>query len=380
MLYGERKNMGKIVYEGFAFDDVLLIPQYSEVLPKDVSITTELVKGIGLNIPLVSAGMDTVTEWELAVALAREGGIGIVHKSMTTEEQSQQIFKVKNSDSTGYDNAVVDTRGRLLVGAAVGATVDVIERVSALVDAGVDIIAVDTAHGYSKNVLNTIEKIKTKFSDLPVIGGNIATAAAVNDLVSSGADCVKVGMGPGAICTTRIVAGIGVPQLSAIMECAEAAEKCGVTLIADGGIKYSGDIVKAIAAGANTVMIGSLFAGTEESPGESITNYGKKYKAYRGMGSTAAMKRSGGDRYFQSGSKKFVPEGVEGLVPYVGTLSDMVYQMIGGLRAGMGYCGTKNIEELRKNGRFVKITGAGLHESHPHDLMMITDEPNYKKI
>lgn len=372
--------MGKIIYEGFTFDDVLLIPQYSEVLPKDVSVVTELVKGIKLNIPLVSAGMDTVTEWELAVALAREGGIGIVHKSMTAEEQALQIFKVKNSDYSGYENAVVDSRDRLLVGAAVGATGDVIERVSALVDAGVDIIAVDTAHGYSKNVLNTIEKIKKRFSDVPVIGGNIATSDAVNDLVSSGADCVKVGMGPGAICTTRIVAGIGVPQLSAVFECAEAAEKCGVTLIADGGIKYSGDIVKAIAAGANTVMIGSLFAGTEESPGESIINYGKRYKAYRGMGSTAAMKRSGGDRYFQSGSKKFVPEGVEGLVPYVGTLSDMVYQMIGGLRAGMGYCGTKNIDELRNNAKFVKITGAGLHESHPHDLTMTTDEPNYKKL
>ncbi|MEG6566842.1 IMP dehydrogenase [Thermoanaerobacterium saccharolyticum] len=478
----------KFVKEGLTFDDVLLIPAKSDVLPKEVDTKTRLTNSIMLNIPLISAGMDTVTESSLAIAIAREGGIGIIHKNMPIERQALEVDRVKRSEhgvitnpfylspehkiqdavelmeryrisgvpitvdnklvgiitnrdirfesnldrpikevmtkenlvtapvgttideareilkkhkieklplvdddnnlkglitikdiekAVEYPNSAKDSRGRLLVGAAVGVSADVMERVKALVDANVDVVVVDTAHGHSIGVLNTVEKIKNRFPDLQIIAGNVATAEATRDLIERGADCVKVGIGPGSICTTRVVAGIGVPQITAIYDCAEEADKYGIPVIADGGIKYSGDIVKAIAAGASTVMIGSLFAGTEESPGEVEIYQGRSYKVYRGMGSISAMKSGSSDRYFQEGMKKLVPEGVEGRVPYKGPLKDTVYQMIGGLRAGMGYCGVHNIEELRTKTKFIKITNAGLTESHPHDIIITKEAPNY---
>ncbi|ORX24460.1 IMP dehydrogenase [Thermoanaerobacterium sp. PSU-2] len=478
----------KFVKEGLTFDDVLLIPAKSDVLPKEVDTKTRLTNSIMLNIPLISAGMDTVTESSLAIAIAREGGIGIIHKNMSIERQALEVDRVKRSEhgvitnpfyltpdhkiqdavelmeryrisgvpitvgsklvgiitnrdirfesnldrpikevmtkenlvtapvgttideareilkkhkieklplvdddnnlkglitikdiekAVEYPNSAKDSRGRLLVGAAVGVSADVMERVQALVDANVDVVVVDTAHGHSVGVLNTVEKIKNRFPDLQIIAGNVATAEATRDLIERGADCVKVGIGPGSICTTRVVAGIGVPQITAIYDCAEEADKYGIPVIADGGIKYSGDIVKAIAAGASTVMIGSLFAGTEESPGEVEIYQGRSYKVYRGMGSISAMKSGSSDRYFQEGMKKLVPEGVEGRVPYKGPLKDTVYQMIGGLRAGMGYCGVHNIEELRTKTKFIKITNAGLTESHPHDIIITKEAPNY---
>lgn len=478
----------KLVKEGLTFDDVLLIPAKSDVLPKDVDTRTRLTNKIKLNIPLISAGMDTVTESRLAIAIAREGGIGIIHKNMSIEKQALEVDRVKRSEhgvitnpfyltpdhkiqdavelmeryrisgvpitvnnklvgiitnrdirfesnlerpikevmtkenlvtapvgttmdeareilkrhkieklplvdednnlkglitikdiekAVEYPNSAKDSRGRLLVGAAVGVSSDVMERVEALVSANVDVIVIDTAHGHSVGVLNTVEKIKNRFPDVQIIAGNVATAEATRDLIKRGADCVKVGIGPGSICTTRVVAGIGVPQITAIFDCAEEADKYGIPVIADGGIKYSGDIVKAIAAGASTVMIGSLFAGTEESPGEVEIYQGRSYKVYRGMGSISAMKSGSSDRYFQEGMKKLVPEGVEGRVPYKGPLKDTVYQMIGGLRAGMGYCGVHNIEELRTKTKFIKITNAGLTESHPHDIIITKEAPNY---
>ncbi len=370
--------MAKILLEGLTFDDVLLIPQKSDILPNEVDVKAKLTNKISLNIPLMSAGMDTVTESPLAVAMAREGGIGIIHKSMTIEEQAAEVAEVKCAELL-VSTAATDSVGRLLVGAAVGATTDVLERAKALIDAGVDIIAIDTAHGHSQNVINTVAKVKEAFPGLEIIAGNVATPEATEELIKAGADCVKVGMGPGSICTTRIVAGIGVPQLTAIMTCAERADRYGIPIIADGGIQYSGDIVKAIAAGGSVVMIGSLFAGSAESPGEEVNIGGKRFKVYRGMGSTGAMKRGSGDRYFQSGTKKFVPEGVEGLVPFRGELKDIVYQMIGGLRSGMGYCGAKDLEALKNNANFVRISGAGLHESHPHDISITGGEPNYAK-
>lgn len=370
--------MAEIIYEGLTFDDVLLIPQKSDVLPNEVDLRARLTKTLMLNIPLMSAGMDTVTETEMAAAMAREGGVGIIHKSMTIEEQAEMVAETKSAELL-YPTAARDAMGRLLSGAAVGATADVLERAAALVDAGVDVLVVDTAHGHSKNVLRTVARVKESFPEVQIIAGNVATGEATEELIKAGADCVKVGMGPGSICTTRVVAGIGVPQLTAIMRCAEAADKYDVPIIADGGIKYSGDIVKAIAAGGSVVMIGSLFAGASESPGEAVTINGKRFKVYRGMGSTSAMKRGSGDRYFQSGTKKFVPEGVEGLVPFKGELHDMVYQMIGGLRSGMGYLGARDLVELRGNGQFVRISGAGLHESHPHDVAITGAEPNYNK-
>ena len=369
--------MAEILYEGLTFDDVLLVPQESNVLPNEVSLKARLTNKIELNIPLISAGMDTVTESELATAMAREGGVGIIHKNMTIKEQAKQVAKVKAASVT--EGAALDSSGMLLSGAAVGVTADVMERIDALVDAGVDVICVDTAHGHSKNVVHNVGVIKAKYPMLEVIAGNVATPEATKALIEAGADCVKVGMGPGSICTTRIVAGIGVPQLSAIMNCAAEADRYKIPIIADGGVQYSGDIVKAIAAGGSVIMIGSLFAGTKESPGEIITFGNKSYKSYRGMGSTAAMKSGSGDRYFQNGTKKFVPEGVEGLVPYRGELRDTIYQMLGGLRSGMGYCGAKNIETLRTNAKFVRITGAGLQESHPHDIAMTGGEPNYQR-
>ncbi len=480
--------MGKIAKEGLTFDDVLLIPQYSEVLPYQVDLSTKLCDKITLNIPLLSASMDTVTECELAIAMAREGGIGIIHKNMTIEQQAEQVDKVKRSengvitnpfslgpnntledannlmrrfkisgvpvtvdgrlvgiitnrdlrfetdmtkligdcmtkenlvtapvgttleqaqkilaerrieklplvDKKGnlkglitikdiekaikYPHSAKDSSGRLLAGAAVGVTADIMDRVSALVDSKVDLVVIDTAHGHSKGVLDCVAKVKAKFGDLPIVAGNVATAEAAKALFGSGADVVKVGIGPGSICTTRIIAGIGVPQVTAIMDCAEPADKLGKSIIADGGIKYSGDIVKALGAGASAVMLGSLFAGTEETPGEIEIFQGRSYKVYRGMGSLAAMAAGSKDRYFQTNAKKLVPEGVEGRVPYRGSLADVVFQLMGGLRSGMGYCGMPNVDTLRKKAQFVKISNAALIESHPHDINITKEAPNY---
>ena len=480
--------MGKIVKEGLTFDDVLLIPQFSQVLPNQVDLSTKLCDNISLNIPLLSASMDTVTECELAIAMAREGGIGIIHKNMSIEQQAEQVDKVKRSEngvitnpfSLGpdntledannlmrrfrisgvpvtvegklvgiitnrdlrfetdmskligecmtkdnlvtapvgttledaqkilaerrieklplvdskfnlkglitikdiekaikYPNSAKDSSGRLLAGAAVGVTADIMDRVSALVDSKVDIITIDTAHGHSKGVLDCVAKVKAKFPNLPIIAGNVATAEATKALIEHGADVVKVGIGPGSICTTRIIAGIGVPQVTAVMDCAEQADKLGKRIIADGGIKYSGDIVKALGAGASAVMLGSLFAGTEETPGEIEIFQGRSYKVYRGMGSLSAMAAGSKDRYFQTNAKKLVPEGVEGRVPYRGSLADVIFQLMGGLRSGMGYCGMENIEKLRHNAQFVKITNAALIESHPHDISITKEAPNY---
>ncbi len=478
----------KFVKEGLTFDDVLLIPGRSEVLPKEVDLTTNLTKTIKLNIPLMSAAMDTVTEARLAIAIAREGGIGIIHKNMSIEEQADQVDKVKRSEhgvivdpfflspdhllsdadelmrkyrisgvpitvngklvgiitnrdirfetdfskrigdvmtsenlitapegttleqaqeilrkhkieklpivdknmmlkglitikdiekAIQYPNSAKDSSGRLLVGAAVGVSKDTMDRVRALVDAKVDVIAIDTAHGHSVGVINMVRKIKEAFPDLQIIAGNVATAEATRELIEAGADCVKVGIGPGSICTTRVVTGVGVPQITAIYECAQEADRYGIPIIADGGIKYSGDITKAIAAGASVVMVGSLLAGTEESPGEMEIYQGRSFKVYRGMGSLGAMAAGSKDRYFQEDAKKLVPEGVEGRVPFKGPLSETVFQLIGGLRAGMGYCGTPTIEDLRKNGKFIKITNATLRENHPHDIYITKEAPNY---
>ncbi len=481
--------MEKFAKEGLTFDDVLLIPAASEFLPDEVSLQTKLTKKITLNIPIMSAGMDTVTESRMAIALAREGGIGIIHKNMPIEEQAGEVDKVKRSengvivdpfflhpedtiqkavdlmekyhisgvpitdsnkvligivtnrdvrfesdysqpinkimtknnlvtapegtsleaareilkkskyeklpiiDKKGvlkglvtikdikktiqYPQAAKDSRGRLLAGAAVGVTADMLERVEALVKANVDVITLDTAHGHSKNVLEMVKKIKTKYPELQLIAGNVATAEGTKALIKAGVDAVKVGIGPGSICTTRVVAGVGVPQITAIYECAQEAAKHGIPVIADGGIKFSGDIPKALAAGASVVMLGSLLAGCEESPGNLEILHGRRYKTYRGMGSLAAMSAGSKDRYFQNNTRKFVPEGVEGRVPYKGSVNDVIYQLIGGLRSGMGYCGTKNIEELKTNGQFVKITSAGLVESHPHDIQITKEAPNY---
>ena len=480
--------MNKIVKEGLTFDDVLLIPSASDVLPSEVDLHTSLTDDLKLNIPLMSSAMDTVTESKLAIALAREGGIGIIHKNMSIEEQASQVDKVKRSEhgvitdpfflapdnsvreavalmerykisgvpitkngklvgiltnrdlrfesnydqpidnvmtkknlvtapvgtsledaqkimgkhrieklpivdkdgylkglitikdiekSIQYPNSARDKNGRLLAGAAVGRAANTMERIAALVSAKVDVITVDTAHGHQKGVLEEVAQIKAKYPNLPVIAGNVATAEGTKVLIDAGADVVKVGIGPGSICTTRIVAGIGMPQLTAIMECAEQADKMGKRIIADGGIKYSGDIVKALGAGASVVMIGSLFAGTLESPGEIEIYQGRNFKVYRGMGSLGAMAAGGNDRYFQESARKFVPEGVEGRVPYRGRLADIVYQMLGGVRAGMGYCGMHSVDEMRKNAKFVRITNASLIESHPHDISITKESPNY---
>ena len=479
--------MGKI-REGLTFDDVLLIPQKSDVIPRDVKLDTALTPDIHLNIPLMSAAMDTVTDSRMAIALAREGGLGIIHKNMTIAEQAAQVDQVKRSESgvitdpfflspenlvsdalelmaryrisgvpitrTGrlvgiltnrdlrfitdfnqpisnvmtsenlvtapvgttleeaksilarhrieklplvdenfmlrglitikdieksikYPDAAKDKNGRLLCGAAVGVTKDTLERVAALVDAKVDIITLDTAHGHSAGVIDSVRMVKNAFPNLPIIAGNVATAAATADLFEAGADVVKVGIGPGSICTTRVVSGIGVPQFTAICDCAEAAEKYGRAIIADGGIKYSGDLTKAIGAGAAAVMVGSLLAGVQESPGEIEIYQGRSFKVYRGMGSLAAIEKGSKDRYFQEGAKKLVPEGVEGRVPYKGTLSDTVFQLMGGLRSGMGYCGAHTIEELHEKAEFIRITNAGLLESHPHDISITKEAPNY---
>ena len=481
----------KFSKEGLTFDDVLLIPQHSQVLPKDVKTNTRLTKKIKLNIPLISAGMDTVTESALAIAIAREGGIGVIHKNMPLQKQAQEVDRVKRSDngvitnpfslgpdntlqeakditakykisgvpivdgagrlvgiitnrdmrfetdnskriaeimtsenlitaregtslkeakeilrrakveklplvdgdnilkglitikdiekSIVYPNSSKDEQGRLLVGAAIGITKDMLNRAQTLLAAGADVLVVDTAHGHSQGVLEAVAKIKQNFPQCQLIAGNIATGEAAKALIEAGADALKVGIGPGAICTTRVVAGIGMPQITAIYDCYTAAKEYDIPIIADGGIKYSGDIAKAIAAGASTCMLGSLFAGTNESPGENIIYNGRAFKAYRGMGSSAAMKAGSSDRYFQENAKKLVPEGVEGRVPHRGALADVVYQLVGGLKAAMGYCGVKTIQELRENGKFVRISNAGLVESHPHDIFITKEESNYSK-
>ena len=478
------------IREGLTFDDVLLVPHRSSVLPKDIDLHSELVPGIVLNVPLLSAAMDTVTDSRLAIAMAREGGMGIIHKSMPIADQAAQVDKVKRSEhgvitdpfflspehkvgdalalmsryhisgvpitrngrlvgiltnrdlrfevhedqpiaggmtsenlvtapagtsleeakrilarhrieklplvdenynlvglittkdiekAVKYPNSAKDKNGRLLCGAAVGIAHDTLERAAALVAARVDVLVVDTAHGHSEGVLKMVEKLRGLYPELPIIGGNVATKEAVHDLVSAGASCVKVGIGPGSICTTRVVSGIGVPQVTAVADCAEEAEKYGVRIIADGGVKYSGDIVKALAAGASAVMLGSLLAGTTESPGEMEIYQGRSFKVYRGMGSLAAMAAGGKDRYFQEDAKKFVPEGVEGRVPYKGALSETIFQLVGGLRSGMGYCGAKDIPTLHETAEFIRITGAGLAESHPHDIYITKEAPNYSR-
>ena len=481
--------MGQIVGEGITFDDVLLIPQYSCVTPNMVSLTTRLTNKITLNIPLMSAGMDTVTEHRMAIAMARQGGIGIIHKNMSIEEQADEVDKVKRSeygvisdpfylhadntledanelmakyrisgvpivgenkkligiltnrdlkfeenfskkisecmtseglvtaregitldeakkilgkarveklpivDGQGilkglitikdiekaikYPNSAKDSEGRLLCGAAVGITANVLARVEALVKAHVDVIVIDSAHGHSANILRTLKEIKAAYPDLQVIAGNVATGEATRDLIEAGADCVKVGIGPGSICTTRVVSGIGVPQISAIMDCYEVAKQYDIPIIADGGIKFSGDITKAIAAGGSVCMMGSLFAGCDEAPGDFELFQGRKYKVYRGMGSMSAMEAGSKDRYFQEGQKKLVPEGVEGRVAYKGSVEDMVFQLVGGLRSGMGYCGAKDIKTLQDTGKFIKISAASLKESHPHDIHITKEAPNY---
>ena len=481
--------MAKILKEGLTFDDVLLVPRKSQVLPKDVNIQTYLTKDIKLNIPLMSAGMDTVTESKMAISMARQGGIGIIHKNMTIGEQALEVDKVKRSESgvivdpfylskehtikdaddimarykisgvpivdndnkligiitnrdikfeddlnkkidevmtkenlvtaregidlveaqailkqhkieklpivdeeghlkglitikdiekkIQYPNSAKDSRGRLLCGAALGISADLMDRVDALVKSNVDVVVLDSAHGHSQGVIDALKKVKLAYPELQVIAGNVATPEATEDLIKAGADCVKVGIGPGSICTTRVVAGIGVPQVTAVMDCAEVGHKYGVPVIADGGIKYSGDIVKAIAAGASVCMMGSMFAGTEESPGEIVLYRGRSYKTYRGMGSIGAMEKGSKDRYFQNDAKKLVPEGVEGMVAYKGKVEDIVYQMIGGLRSGMGYCGSATIKDLMDNAQFIKITAASLKESHPHDITITKEAPNY---
>lgn len=480
--------MGKLIGEGITFDDVLLVPAFSEVIANDVDTRTRLTNKIQLNIPLMSASMDTVTEHRMAIAMARQGGIGIIHKNMSIEEQAEEVDKVKRSEngvitdpfslspehtiqdaddlmakyrisgvpitegtklvgiitnrdlkfetdfskkikesmtSEGlvtakegitleeakqilgrarkeklpivdddfnlkglitikdiekqikYPNAAKDDQGRLLCGAGVGITADVLDRVQALVDAHVDVIVVDSAHGHSANVLRVVRMVKDKFPDLQVIAGNVATGAGAKALIEAGADCVKIGIGPGSICTTRVVAGIGVPQITAIMSAYEEAKKAGIPIIADGGIKYSGELTKAIAAGADVCMLGSMLAGCDESPGDFELYQGRKYKVYRGMGSLAAMENGSKDRYFQTNAKKLVPEGVEGRVAYKGTVEDTIFQMMGGLRSGMGYCGAKDIKTLQETGEFVKISAASLKESHPHDIHITKEAPNY---
>ena len=480
--------MAKIVKTAYTFDDALLMPNKSEILPREVTTKTQLTKKIALNIPLMSAGMDTVTESKMAIAMAREGGIGIIHKNMTIEQQAKEVDKVKRQengvitdpiylsedhliqdaenlmaqyrisgvpvtkdgklvgiitnrdiifetdfqkkisevmtkenlitanekttveeakeilkkhkieklplvDEEGnlkglitmkdiekvkrFPNAAKDDKGRLLCGAGVGVTANMMERIDALVKAQVDVIVLDTAHGHSQGVLEAVKKIKKAYPTLQVIAGNVATAEAVEDLIKAGADCVKIGIGPGSICTTRVVAGVGVPQLTAVMDCAEMGRKYGIPVIADGGLKYSGDIVKALAAGASVAMLGSLFAGCEEAPGEMEIYQGRSYKVYRGMGSLAAMESGSKDRYFQEGNKKLVPEGVEGRVAYKGPVADTIFQLIGGIRSGMGYLGSKDLDTLYESARFVIQTGAGLRESHPHDINITKEAPNY---
>ncbi|MDD6916910.1 MAG: IMP dehydrogenase [bacterium] len=366
---------------GLTYDDLLLVPQKSEVVPAEVDTSAYLTPKIKLNIPLVSAAMDTVTESRLAIALARVGGIGMIHKNMSVEAQAEQVKLVKEAEVGDNPKASLDSKGRLLVGAAVGVGANTMERVEALLQAGADVITVDSAHGHSKNILRVVAEMRATYPDLQIIAGNIVTKEAAEDLIEAGANTVKVGIGPGSICTTRVVSGVGMPQASAVDEVATYCADKGVCVIADGGLKYSGDIVKALALGADTVMLGSLLAATLESPGEVHEEAnGKKFKTYVGMGSLAAMKRGSADRYFQKSTtsiEKLVPEGIEAKVPYSGTVEEVAYQLVGGLKSGMGYCGAKDLMALRKNAHFVQITNAGLRESHPHDVDMTVAAPNY---
>lgn len=363
------------------FDDVLLVPAYSEVLPREVSTKARFTRNISLNIPIVSAAMDTVSEKAMAIMLARKGGISVVHKNMGIEAQARQIREVKEYPAESDKIPCLDAEGRLRVAAGVGITADVLDRVTALVEAGVDAIVLDSAHGDSHGVVEALRKIKAVYPELDTVVGNIATAEAAVRLIEAGADSLKVGIGPGSICTTRIIAGVGVPQISAIYDVAKAAEGSGVPVIADGGLRYSGDIVKALAAGGDSVMIGSMFAGTDEAPGEIFEENGRKFKSYRGMGSVDAMKAGSRDRYFQDGedsTKKLVPEGVVARVPYKGSVGDIIYQLVGGIRSGMGYCGAADIDALH-SARFVRITANGLVENHPHDITITGNTPNYHK-
>lgn len=370
----------KIIQEAYTFDDVLLVPAYSEVVPADVLLHTQLCKGINLKIPLCSAAMDTVTETAMAIALAKSGGLGFIHKNLSITEQADMVRRVKH-EAHASSQAAVDVSGRLLCGAAVGVGEETLARLAALVEVGVDIVAVDSAHGHSKGVIETLKLIRKAYPDLPLVGGNIVTAEAALALIEAGASVLKVGVGPGSICTTRVISGVGVPQVSAILNVVEIAKQHQVGVIADGGIKLSGDIVKALASGADAVMLGGLLAGTTETPGEILEVYGQKVKTYVGMGSLSAMQRGSSDRYFQGGQKelkKLVPEGIEATVPFKGPIADVVYQMMGGLRSGMGYCGCATIEELHTKAQFVKITNAGLKESHPHDVQNVKEAPNYR--
>lgn len=372
--------MAKILEkDALTFDDVLLVPQYSEITPDMADVSTKLTNTFKMNVPFLSAAMDTVSEHKLVTALALAGGLGIIHKNMSIADQAKEVEMVKNYefDNEKYKRVLIDKKGRLCVGAAIGVTADMMDRVHALMDAGVDVFVLDSAHGDSKNIINAIKNLRLEYPSMELIAGNVATYEGALDLMKAGASAVKVGMGPGSICTTRIIAGIGVPQLQAVMDCARASKEMNIPIIADGGIKYSGDVVKALAGGANTVMLGGLFATCEEAPGDIFESNGKKYRTYRGMGSIEAMAKGSTDRYFQTGHKKFVAEGVQGIVEVKTTVEELVFQLIGGLKAGMGYCGSKDIPTLQEKGTFIKITNNALLESHPHDISIDKGEPNY---
>ena len=374
--------MNKKILEGRTFGDVLLVPQYSEVIPRDVNIESKLTKNIKLKLPILSAAMDTVTEDKMAIAMALNGGIGIIHKNLTIEKQASMVKAVKTFkvDKIKYPDASLDANGKLVVGAAISMADNVLDRVDAVFKAGADVVSLDSAHGDSYNVISKVKIIKQKYPDLDLIAGNIATTAAAKHLIKAGADALKVGIGPGSICTTRIVSGVGVPQLTAIKQVCKYAKRKNIPVIADGGIKYSGDIVKALAVGADCVMLGGMLAATEQAPGKIITIDGKKFKAYVGMGSLIAMNRGSSDRYFQNNqdSKKFVPEGVEACLAYKGDVSNILYQLAGGIRSGMGYCGAKYIPQLQRKAKFVSISISGYNESHVHDLDIVKEAPNYK--
>lgn len=372
--------MAKILEkDALTFDDVLLVPQYSEITPDMADVSTKLTNTFKMNVPFLSAAMDTVSEHKLVTALALAGGLGVIHKNMSIADQAKEVEMVKNYEFDNEKNkrVLIDKKGRLCVGAAIGVTADMMDRVHALMDAGVDVFVLDSAHGDSKNIINAIKNLRLEYPSMELIAGNVATYEGALDLMKAGASAVKVGMGPGSICTTRIIAGIGVPQLQAVMDCARASKEMNVPIIADGGIKYSGDVVKALAAGANTVMLGGLFATCEEAPGDIYESNGKKYRTYRGMGSIEAMAKGSTDRYFQTGHKKFVAEGVRGIVEVKTTVEELVFQLVGGLKAGMGYCGSKDIPTLQEKGTFIKITNNALLESHPHDISIDKGEPNY---
>ena len=372
--------MAKILEkDALTFDDVLLVPQYSEITPDMADVSTKLTNTFKMNVPFLSAAMDTVSEHKLVTALALAGGLGVIHKNMSIADQAKEVEMVKNYEFDNEKNkrVLIDKKGRLCVGAAIGVTADMMDRVHALLDAGVDVFVLDSAHGDSKNIINAIKNLRLEYPSMELIAGNVATYEGALDLMKAGASAVKVGMGPGSICTTRIIAGIGVPQLQAVMDCARASKEMNVPIIADGGIKYSGDVVKALAAGANTVMLGGLFATCEEAPGDIYESNGKKYRTYRGMGSIEEMAKGSTDRYFQTGHKKFVAEGVQGIVEVKTIVEELVFQLIGGLKAGMGYCGSKDIPTLQEKGTFIKITNNALLESHPHDISIDKGEPNY---